>query len=230
MSQGFVITSRLRLPKDDAFGRMIPKGKIYQYARAGTKLKDLFVQHVEKIVHASILTTKTVNLPAKDHVKEIHVISVIQRTKILPARILEAIDKAVAYPTVFICCYKNKIQYAAGFKRPSESDKSKWVTTEYFFSNWIKTNSDEQDFPLALDLQSLYEQLVAALINLNSLPGETIVQLAERAETLRIKQGQADKLQNKIHKEKQYNHKVELNRELKQLNKEIEGLINLLII
>ena len=224
MTQSFAITSRLRLPKDDAFGRMIPKGKIYKHAGAGAKLKDLFVQHVEKVVHASILTTKTVNLPAKDHVKEIHILSIIQRTKQLPVRILEAIDKAVAYPTVFTCCYKNKVQYAAGFKRPSESDKSKWVTGEYFFSDWIKTNSTEQDLPLALDLQSLYGQLIAALVNLKSRPGETIGQLVERAEILRIKQGQAEKLQNRIHRQKQYNRKVELNRELKQLNKEIEGL------
>ena len=41
---------------------------------------------------------------------------------------------------------------------------------------------------------------------------------------LRIKQGQADKLQSKIHMQKQYNRKVELNWELKELNKEIEGL------
>jgi len=77
---------------------------------------------------------------------------------------------------------------------------------------------------LSLDLQSLYEQLIAALVNLKSRPGETIGQLAQRAEMLRIKQGQADKLQKKIFKEKQYNRKVELNRELKQLNKKIEGL------
>ena len=224
MSQSFAITSRLRLPKDDVFGRIIPKGKIYQHAGAGTKLKDLFVQHVGKILHASILTTKTVNLPAKGYVKEIHIISIIQRTKQLPVRIIEAIDKAIAYPTIFICCYKDKIQYVAGFKRSSESDSSKWVIGEYFFSDWIKADSSEKDLPLALDLQSLYGQLIAALIDIKSRPGEGASQLAERAEMLRIKQGQADKLQKKVHKEKQYNRKVELNRELKQLNKEIGGL------
>ena len=224
MNQGFAITSRLRLPRDNAFGRMIPKGKIYQHAGASTKLKELFVQHVEKIVHVSILATKTTNLPAKGCVKEIHILSIIQRTKQLPVRIIEAIDKAIAYPTIFICCYKDKIQYVAGFKRSSESDKTKWVTGEYFFSDWIKANSTGQDLPLALDLQSLYEQLIAALIAIKYRPGEDIGQLAARAESLRIKQSQTDKLDKRIHKEKQYNRKVELNRELKQLSKEIEEL------
>lgn len=224
MSQSFVVTSRLRLPKDDAFGRVIPKSKIYRYGGAGKKLKELFVRYVEKIIHTSILTTKTVNLPAKAYVKEIHVLSIILRRKELPTSVLEAIDRAVAYPTVFICCYESRIQYAASYKRPSESDKSKWVTSEYFFSDWFKSDSSEQDLPLALDLQSIYEQLIAALIKLQNRPGETIEKLAERVQILRIKQGQVDKLQNKVHKEKQYNRKVELNRELKQIKREIERL------
>ena len=224
MSQSFAITSRLRLPKEDAFGRMIPKSKIYQHGGANTSLKELFVEHVEKVVHASVLTTKTTNLPAKGYVKEIHIISIIQRTDKLPIRIIEAIDKAIAYPVVFACCYNGKLQYAAAYKQPSESDKNKWVTGEYFFSDWLKPDSQEQDLPLALDLQSLYEQLVSALVNIRGRQGETVNQLAERAETLRIKQNQAETLQKKIHKEKQYNRKVDLNRELKQLGKEIEGL------
>ena len=52
-------------PKQAAFGRNLPKYKIYEHSGANTRLKDLFVEQVEQIVWQYKLAPETINLPAK---------------------------------------------------------------------------------------------------------------------------------------------------------------------
>ena len=221
MSGTTPLPGKLHLPQDPAFGRMVPKSKIYQHTKASKKLQATFVKQVEKIIHTSILSPKTVNLPAKGSVKEIHVLTLVLRTSDLKPDVLRAIDKVIPYPTLLILSYGGKIKYVAAYKRPSEADKKKWVTSSHFSSDWVKDNSKPQNLPLALDLQSLYEQLIKGLIPLKSRNGESIANLVDRAESLQSMERQAAQLQSRLEKQKQFNRKVELNTQLKALYNEI---------
>jgi len=218
------ITGRLRLPDDPSFGRLVPKGKIYRHAGASKKLQAAFVEQVDKVVHTSILSPKTLNLPSKGAVKEIHVLTIALRTPTLKQDVLQAIDKAIPYPTLFMLSEGDKIRYVAAYKRPSEADKKKWVTSSHFESDWIPEQSQPQNLPLALDLQSLYEQLIKGLIPLKSRNGEGIDELVARVESLQLKQREAAKTATRLEKEKQFNRKVEVNSELRNLNTEIKEL------
>jgi hypothetical protein len=40
----------INYPKQAAFGRVLPKNKIYEHSSANTRLKDLFVEQVEQII------------------------------------------------------------------------------------------------------------------------------------------------------------------------------------
>ena len=51
-------------PKSAAFGRVVPKTKIYEHAGANTALKDLFVREVDQIVWRFKLAPETTNLSA----------------------------------------------------------------------------------------------------------------------------------------------------------------------
>src|SRR5699024_6695750 len=51
-------------PPAAAFGRVIPKNKIYEHAGANTALKDLFVREVDQIVWSHKLAPETINLAA----------------------------------------------------------------------------------------------------------------------------------------------------------------------
>ncbi|NDS15430.1 DUF4391 domain-containing protein, partial [Escherichia coli] len=53
MSQPIQFESNIALinyPKQAAFGRTLPKNKIYEHSGANTRLKDLFIEQVELIV------------------------------------------------------------------------------------------------------------------------------------------------------------------------------------
>lgn len=65
MSQGATTQkpALIAYPKQAAFGRVLPKNKIYEHSGANTRLKELFVEQVEQIVWQYKLAPETINLP-----------------------------------------------------------------------------------------------------------------------------------------------------------------------
>jgi hypothetical protein len=63
-------------PKGAAFGRVLPKNKIYEHAGASAALKDLFIKEVDQIVWKFKLAPETINLAATRSVSEIQIFGV----------------------------------------------------------------------------------------------------------------------------------------------------------
>ena len=219
------LAKRLQWPQDSAFGSTLHKSKIYEKVSPSKRQKALFVDQIDKIIHTSILAPSKVNLPAKNGYREIHIFTLNLRTDELSEEILRIIDKVVLYPTVFVLCLAGKLRYVAAYKRPSESDKDKWVTSSYFKTDWISQDADKEPLPVALDLQGLYNQLIQRLVPLTVRPHEAMEQFIARAEAIRALQDRAEKLQAKIKNKKlQYNRRVEYHAEQRALEQEIRIL------
>jgi|SRR5690625_132542 len=77
----------------------------------------------------------------------------------------------------------------------------------------------------AVDLGGLYEQLLQRLIPFPARPQETLAELIERVEQAQAKQRDVDKMPVRPAKEKQFNRKVEINAQLRQLKKDHAALI-----
>jgi len=211
-------------PKAAVFGRRLAKSKIYEHTTPSTKVKNLFVQQVEKIIWAYKLSPATINLPASDGVQEIQVFNINLRTGELSPDVLQTIDKAIPSPILFELNYAGKTKYAASYKRPSEADKSKWVVSSHLQSNWLKGDTQTSELPVVLNMGALYQSF---LTNLSPLPfrkGENLDGLVSRIDLLRLKEREAEKLKNLINKEKQFNRRVGLNRTLNKLKQEIKNL------
>ena len=61
-------------------------------------------------------------------------------------------------------------------------------------------------------------------ITLPARHGESIRDQVARCSEIRLKQREADKLQTRMNREKQYNRKVEMNGQLRELNNSIKAL------
>ena len=114
-------------PKQATFGRNLPKNKIYEHSGANTRLKDLFVEQVEQIVWQYKLAPETINLPSKSGVPEIQVFTIQLKTPVLHLDVLRCIDGAVQFPIIFELSFDGQTQVVAAYKRPNESDASRWV-------------------------------------------------------------------------------------------------------
>ena len=80
--------------------------------------------------------------------------------------------------------------------------------------------------PLALDLGVLYEQLLQRLIPLTLRQNETLAELVARVERLRLKENEVQKITSRLAKEKQFNRKVEINAQMRDIRRELGNLTN----
>jgi hypothetical protein len=207
-----------------AFGRMLPKSKVYEHSGANARLKDLFVKQVEQIVWAYKLAPETLNLPSRPGVPEIQVFSLRLKTLELHRDVLRCIDGAIPFPIVFELTFEDRIQVSAAYKRPNEADASRWILSEYFVTDWLPADSERAAMPVALHMGGLYEQLLHHLIPLQVRPQESLADLVARVEQVQAKQRELDKTAVWLAKEKQFNRKVEINAQLRKLKTELDEL------
>jgi len=223
-----------KFPEAARFGRKVPKEKIYQYGILGKGVKKQFIEQVEKITWQYKLAPETINIPANKSVPEIQVFDIKLKPGIenVSNAVLQAIDKAIAFPIYFRIFKseggrKHQIMMSMAYKRRNEADSSKWVTGEYFSSEWEPTaNKPVYDtMPVALSLKDLYELLLRSLINQASRAEENLASLVARIANIRAVENELGKCQARLNNEKQFNRKVEINQRVNQLTKELERLV-----
>ena len=218
-------------PKNAAFGRVLPKSKIYEHGSVSSAVRQLFVRQVEQIVWQHKLAPETVNLKASKAVPEIQIFSIALKGDELKPEVLRCIDLAIPFPIIFELRFDGKVKPVAAFKRPSESDASKWVISEYFDSDWVEDGTTKhtkvtkrEKLPLVMDLGQLYEKLLDSLMPYPARPDEGLQARVERMELIRLKQRELERCEARLRKEKQFNRKVAINAELRDLKQELERL------
>jgi hypothetical protein len=211
-------------PERAAFGRNLPKTKIYEHTRLTTAMRNKLVNQIEKIVWQYKLSPETINLRSKKSAPEIEVFTVTLKKPNISNEVLRAIDTAIPFPIIHELIYDGRVKVVAAFKRPSEADSSKWVTDIYFESDWQELDAERKPLPVAVDLGRLYQQILRELISVPPRRGENIAEQVQRVALIRGKRSEAAKLDAQLKKEKQFNRKVEINARLRSLRKEIEVL------
>lgn len=217
-------TALFAYPSKAAFGRIVPKAKLYEHGTTSARLKGLFAEQVEQIVWQYKLAPETTNLPASPSVPEIQVFGMRLRTPELHHDVLRCIDRAIPFPILFELHHEDRLQVVACYKRPSEAEAGRWVCSDYFAADWIAAESPRAALPVALNSGGLYEQLLHALIPLTHRPNESLPALVEREGKVRMLQRAVDKTVSQLATEKQFNRKVEVNAGLRQLKSQLEEL------
>ncbi|CAO3449061.1 DUF4391 domain-containing protein [Azospirillum largimobile] len=231
-------------PRAAAFGRVIPKNKIYEHAGANAALKDLFVREVDQIVWSHKLAPETVNLATAKQVAEIQVFRLTARTAMLDHDVLHAIDKAIPFPLIFEVVHGGRVKLAAAYKRPSEADSARWVVGDYFEGDWLPEGAPRAPLPVALNMGSLYERLLEPLVAaqtaqqvpdageapevaVSSAVPDVPVSLEERiaqAEAIKAQAREVERIKARLAREKQFNRRVAINAELRDAERQLNEL------
>ncbi|ONN57828.1 hypothetical protein AC057_06375 [Acinetobacter genomosp. 33YU] len=219
-----------KFPQQAKVDRLIPKNKFYEQGKANTKIEQLFVNQVENIRWAYKLASSTIHLQDQDDLKEIQIFRVKSRVEDLDVSILSFIDKLILTPIIFEVVYQDKVEVVAIYKRLNQADKTKAVIGQYYSSDWLE-DADRVELPLYLKLADLYEHFIEQLLPLavsgeqhqdrESISLEIKLQKAQQLESL---QKQLDKLKSKLRNEKQFNRRVELNKQLQNLQLQINRI------
>ncbi len=194
------MTVLYNFPSNAAFGRILPKSKIYEHASPSSRIKELFVREVEKITWSYKLSPETINLPAKDGVQEIQVFTITLKKGKLSHEVLQTIDKAIPSPILFVVKFDTQVRYVAAYKRPNDADKSKWVVSSYFATDWKNEDAERIDLPVVLNLGALYRTILKDIIPLSVRKNEPLGGLVARLEILGIKKREMAKIQDRLKK------------------------------
>jgi hypothetical protein len=230
-------------PRAAAFGRGIPKNKIYEHAGANAALKDLFVREVDQIVWSHKLAPETVNLTATKQVAEIQVFRITAGTATLNAQVLRAIDKAIPFPLIFEVAHGGRVRLSAAYKRPSEADSARWVVGDYFEGDWQPEEAPRAPLPVALNMGALYEQLLEPLVaeqTARLVPGMdeapqtpfspatdkpmTLEERIAQAEAIKAQAREVERIKARLARENQFNKRVAINAELRVAKQQLKRL------
>jgi hypothetical protein len=214
-------------PERALFNHVLPKNKVYGHTQPGRAIRRRFVDQVEEIVWRYKLSPETINLPASSEVKEIQIFSIALRTPELKEDILRTLDRAIPSLLFFELTFQGRIRFAAAYKRMSEADQAKQVVAAYYLSPWRDATAPRLLLPVAIDMASLYQQMLHRHMLLSGLTprtAETLDETAERGASIRAQELVCKRLEARLRREDQFNRKVEINVDLRQARTQLEAL------
>ncbi len=216
----------LNLPERAYLGRKIPKNKFYSKINVDSKLESKFIKEVDNIIWKYKLSEETTNLESTTEVEEIQIFEISLKTQELSKEVLENIDRVIPYPILFILRYEDKIKLTIGYKERNKTDENRMAIHSYYESNWLKEDELKIDILLGLTLKDVYDNIIRQLMPIESSIYESIEDVIQLNENIEKLKKEIDRLEKKRNSEKQFNKKVELNRELRIKVKELDSLIN----
>lgn len=200
----------MNLPKTCEVNRFVAKKKFYEHTNMSETVKNSFINDIEKITWDYKLATDTLNLSKTDNVIEIEIFTINLSNRNIPNRVLKVINKSIPYKILFNLICDNDYCYAL-----IENDT-------IYNTNW----NEEIDFQFnGLNLENVWNNIIKEIIKEtdNNSSIDVILDNKNKIDELKSK---INKLKIQADREKQFNRQIELDHEIKKLNKELEELLN----
>ena len=197
------------LPKKCYVNKFLPKKIFYEKVGVSSGVKDEFVNLVDRITWLYKLSPDTIGITKTDNIEEIQIFQIDVKERKIPLAVIKTITKGVQYKILFLIRYNDEFCYSI-------------KVDDIFTTDW----NDEIIFDFnAINLEIVYENIVKSIIKEenNTKKFEEIMDNRNIKSDLEKK---INLLKQKIKNEKQFNRKVEMNKELNKYQKELEEIIN----
>lgn len=197
------------LPKSCEVDKFIPKKTFYEKVNISNAIKQEFIDKIEKIYWKHKVSEDTINVTKTEEVEEIEIFELVLKEKCDVKNLIKVITKEIPYVILFVIKFNNEFKYAVR------------VDNDILTTNW----NEKKDFNfVGINLKEVYNNIVRKMINDDSTENiQVVLENNKQKEELEKK---INVLKNKINKEIQFKKKVELNQELRILEKELEELAN----
>jgi hypothetical protein len=219
------VTPLFRWPEGASVSRVIPKERVYAEASVTKAVRQRFIDEVQRVRWAYKLSEASLRLRAYDQVVEIQVFEIELKGTDISDSVLTAIDKSVPSPIIFelhrTSPSHDEVQLAAARK---ESGVRGPKLSGYFRGDWVPNDSERSALPPALDLAGLYVQLLTALMPLPARPGEELSVVIDRMTRVRKLERDIAALDKQVRLERQFNRKVEMRRDIRARQAELDEL------
>lgn len=215
----------LGFPASTEFSKRIPKQKFYENLDVSPALRRVFVDQIKLVYWRNKLAASTLNIATGEAVTEIEVFEVRLNDSQLDETVLKQIDKEIPYHILFILTCDGKTQAWIGYKEVAASGSNAFKVSRYYHTDWMPEDALHLSID-GLNMDAVYENLVRQIAGDKLQPnsGESLKASVERDEKKTQLEKQIATLENKMRREKQLNKQMEMNAELKKLNRSLEDL------
>jgi len=238
------ILQYLNLPSSCYFNSNIPKKMFYDNSLLNATDKRIFTDTIKKITLKNQLNEQTINIRSyKDSIRfyeEIAFITILLQEDNKFKRIAQIVQQAIPYPVVLIFECEGKSLINVCHKRINQADSSKNTVEEHHYTDWLEKMAlrlNEKQFLASLDVPFLshanmynfYSDIVDRVILFNASKYtkdfNSIRNMeANQANQILHKIEQVDNdilsLRSKIKNEVHFNKRMQMNVEIKKLEKE----------
>ncbi|MEI7491906.1 MAG: DUF4391 domain-containing protein [Bacteroidota bacterium] len=211
------------LPPTTKVNRVIPKNAFDNYTN--TRQKKLFSDLVARITWTHKLSSKTVNLQAKE-IQEIQIFQVELKTMTDIQAVLAIIDKAIPYTIIFIVEFDDSMFISTSTKHAHPVNEDNSVIDWTFKTDWFLKSENKYSLTLKKSLDSVHQDLCVQISGKPTMANKPIEELIEFKREILILEKEIARLKSGIKNGKQFNYKVDLNIKLKEAEKQLLTLIS----
>ena len=241
----------LAIPDSCLLGKRIYKKQFYEHASLSKSDQLAFSEQIDTVEWRYTLKPTTINIPNYvDDQREYLEVAILQinlkgkaPTDSQRAKLADIIQRAIPYPLILFFVHEQSLALHMAYKRINQADNRKLTIERSYDSGWLNLDQPERHQQDFLDdfmitrcrfshLYHCYQDLVSRIIALNCADITGQYQRSDQSEQdrqtaldqLRRCQQQCAQLHSELKKETQFNHKVELNMQIKQLDQQIQTL------
>ena len=197
------------LPKSCYVNKFIPKKVFYEKVGVSTNVKEEFINLVERVTWLYKLSPDTIGITKTENIEEIQIFQIDVKEKKIPLSVIKTITKGVQYKILFLIKHNDDFCYCI-------------KVDDIISSEW----NDKIDFDFnAINLEMVYENIVRKIIKEENNDSK-FEEIIDNRNAIIDLERKINQLKQKIKNEKQFNRKVELNKELNKIMKELEELQN----
>ena len=199
----------LNLPEITQLQKQLPKTQIYKKFQFSNAQQTKFDTDISRIDIVNEVSSGTIpSIQEGEKVKSFYVLRVVLKTKNYDIKNIEKIAKLISQNFVFVLQYEEEIQLAVFCEKVFTSD---WMLETNATISLSGLNFDEV-------WENIIKRIEGGEWN-NNFPLEENIELKEKKEKLQKK---IEALKNKMKTEKQFNRQVEINAEIKKLERMIK--------
>src|SRR5699024_10824199 len=224
----------LHLPKECTYKQFVPKKQFYEHGQFTQGEKDLFVHGIERITLYAQLTRDNTNVPAfkdeKQDYEEISVFLVELKQERQIDKIAKLMMEAIPYPMVLVFAYEGTYNFYGAHQRDNLHDTDKIILEKIYQTGYIKLENiaEQVSYPKfnKQNLFTLYDDYMQALIAFN-LATRNVKESPDNEallEEIQAIEEEIELLRNKMKRENHFNKKMDLNIQIKQLEKQLQNM------
>ena len=197
----------INLPKSCLVNKFIPKKVFYEKSNINQITKEEFINIVDKIIWLYKLSPETTGINKTEDIEEIEVFHIELKEKVIPKNVIKAVTNSIQYKILFILKYNEEFCYLIKLE-------------DIYYTKW----NEEINFEFnSINFSNLFEGITKSILHEENNT-KSFNEIIENINDKKELQDKIDKLTKRIKQENQFNRKVELNKGLNKLLKEIGEL------